>query len=148
MVIPAIFALTAANYEGKDRALAYALIGATVAIAVAAGPLIGGWVTTNYSWRWVFAGETVVVIILLLFRGNLGKGPESRASTEDGLRRGGVLGGRPRPDRLRNSDEQHRGADHPACCTHNRRHRDHPLGFSVVPFPTPLLGFSGFLPGW
>ena len=75
MVIPAIFALTAANYEGKDRALAYALIGATVAIAVAAGPLIGGWVTTNYSWRWVFAGETVVVIILLLFRNNLAKVP-------------------------------------------------------------------------
>ena len=77
MVIPAIFALTAANYEGKDRALAYALIGATVAIAVAAGPLIGGWVTTNYSWRWVFAGETVVVIILLLFRGNLAKVPRA-----------------------------------------------------------------------
>ena len=77
MVIPAIFALTAANYEGKDRALAYALIGATVAIAVAAGPLIGGWVTTNYSWRWVFAGETVVVIILLLFRSNLAKVPRA-----------------------------------------------------------------------
>jgi MFS family permease len=77
LVIPAIFALTAANYEGKDRALAYALIGATVAIAVAAGPLIGGWVTTNYSWRWVFAGETVVVIILLLFRSNLAKVPRA-----------------------------------------------------------------------
>ena len=77
MVIPAIFALTAANYEGKDRALAYALIGATVAIAVAAGPLIGGWVTTNYSWRWVFAGETVVVIILLLFRSNLATVPRA-----------------------------------------------------------------------
>src|SRR6476469_4398184 len=50
MVIPAIAALTAANYEGKDRALAYALIGAMTAVAVAAGPLIGGWVTTYYSW--------------------------------------------------------------------------------------------------
>src|SRR4051812_8671768 len=58
LVIPAIAALIAANYEGKDRALAYALVGAVTAAAVAAGPLIGGWVTTNYSWRWVFAGET------------------------------------------------------------------------------------------
>jgi MFS family permease len=69
MVIPAIFALTAANYQGKDRALAYSLIGAMTAIAVAAGPLIGGFVTTNYSWRWVFAGEAVVVVLLLLCRG-------------------------------------------------------------------------------
>src|SRR3954451_20226488 len=46
-VIPAIAALIAANYEGKDRALAYALVGGITAIAVAAGPLIGGWFTTN-----------------------------------------------------------------------------------------------------
>src|ERR1700712_2074442 len=42
LVVPAIAALTAANYEGKDRALAYALLGGIAAIAVAAGPLIGG----------------------------------------------------------------------------------------------------------
>jgi MFS family permease len=68
MVIPAIAALTAASYEGRDRALAFSLIGAMTAIAVAAGPLIGGFVTTNYSWRWVFVGEAVVVVVLLLFR--------------------------------------------------------------------------------
>ena len=34
---------------------------------MAAGPLIGGWVTANYSWRYVFAGETVVVLVLMLF---------------------------------------------------------------------------------
>jgi MFS family permease len=77
MVIPSIAALTAASYEGKDRALAYSLIGAMTAIAVAAGPLIGGFVTTNYSWRWVFAGEAVVVVILLLFRGKITKAPSA-----------------------------------------------------------------------
>src|SRR4051812_8257968 len=56
LVIPAIFALTAANYEGKDRALAYALIGATVAIAVAAGPLIGGGGGANHHRGRGFAG--------------------------------------------------------------------------------------------
>src|SRR5262249_28559467 len=75
MVIPAIAALTAASYKGKDRALAYALIGAMTAIAVAAGPLIGGYVTTYYSWRWVFAGEVVAVILILLARGHIAKAP-------------------------------------------------------------------------
>src|SRR6476659_9829108 len=59
LVIPAIAALTAASYEGKDRALAYALSGGITAIAVAAGPRIGGYATTELSWRYVFAGETV-----------------------------------------------------------------------------------------
>ena len=75
LVVPAIAALTAAAYEGKDRALAYALLGATAAIAVAAGPLIGGWVTTEFTWRYVFAAETVVVIFILLLRGRIAQAP-------------------------------------------------------------------------
>jgi MFS family permease len=88
MVIPAIAALTAANYEGRDRAIAYALIGGITAIAVAAGPLIGGWVTTNASWRWVFAGETVVVIGILLVRGQISPAP--RAETRPKMDFGGA----------------------------------------------------------
>ena len=53
LVIPAIAALIVTTYEGKDRALAYGLIGGISGAAVAAGPLIGGWVTTTFSWRWV-----------------------------------------------------------------------------------------------
>src|ERR1041384_1632633 len=34
--------------------------------AAAAGPIIGGWVSTQWSWRDVFAGEAVIVVILLL----------------------------------------------------------------------------------
>jgi MFS family permease len=80
LVVPAIAALTAASYEGRARALAYALLGGIAAIAVAAGPLIGGWVTTEFSWRYVFAGETVVVIAILLLRGQIARapGPERR----------------------------------------------------------------------
>jgi len=77
MVIPGIAALTAANYEGKDRALAYALIGGITAVAVAAGPLIGGWVTTNASWRYVFAGETVIVTVIILLRGQIAQAPKA-----------------------------------------------------------------------
>jgi MFS family permease len=77
MVIPGIAALTAANYEGKDRALAYALIGGITAVAVAVGPLIGGWVTTNASWRYVFAGETVIVTVIILLRGQIALAPKA-----------------------------------------------------------------------
>ena len=75
LVVPAIAALTAATYEGRDRALAYALLGGIAAIAVAAGPLIGGWVTTEFTWRYVFAAETVVVVFILLLRGQIAQAP-------------------------------------------------------------------------
>src|SRR4051794_17682463 len=75
LVVPAIAALTAATYEGRDRALAYALLGGIAAVAIAAGPLIGGWVTTEFTWRYVFAGETVVVILILLLRRQLAQAP-------------------------------------------------------------------------
>jgi EmrB/QacA subfamily drug resistance transporter len=68
LVIPAIVSLVAATYEGKQRALAFGVIGGTAGAAVAVGPLIGGWVTTEFSWRYVFAAETVVVIVILLLR--------------------------------------------------------------------------------
>jgi MFS family permease len=69
LVIPAIAALTAATYTGRQRALAYGILGGVSGAAVALGPLIGGWVTTTYTWRLVFAGETVVVLALMLFLG-------------------------------------------------------------------------------
>jgi MFS family permease len=68
LVIPAIAALIAANYEGKDRALAYGIVGGIAAAAVAAGPLIGGFVTTYFSWRYVFVGEVVIVVVILFAR--------------------------------------------------------------------------------
>ena len=67
LVIPAIAALTAATYQGKQRAMAYGILGGVSGASMAAGPLIGGWVTANLSWRYVFAGETVVMLILMLF---------------------------------------------------------------------------------
>ncbi len=77
LVVPAIAALTAATYEGKDRALAYALLGGIAAVAIAAGPLIGGWVTTEFTWRYVFAAETVVVIAILFLRGQIAQAPRA-----------------------------------------------------------------------
>ncbi len=62
LIMPAIVALVAGNFPQERRAAAYGLIAAAGAIAVAAGPLIGGAVTTFASWRWVFVGEAVIVV--------------------------------------------------------------------------------------
>src|SRR4051794_26611233 len=74
LVMPAIVSLVAATYTGKQRALAFAIVGAVAGAAIATGPLIGGWVTTEFSWRYVFAGEVVIVLAILLVRGRLKTG--------------------------------------------------------------------------
>ena len=75
LVLPAIVSLIAVTYEGKERALAFGIVGGVAGAAIAAGPLIGGWVTTEFSWRYVFAGETVVVAVILLLRRRLKSSP-------------------------------------------------------------------------
>ena len=82
-----------ANYEGKDRALAYGIVGGVAGAAIAVGPLIGGWVTTTFSWRYVFVGEAVIVIALLLLRGRM------RPARRPSLARGSTSSARrcPRP---------------------------------------------------
>jgi MFS family permease len=66
LILPAIVALVAGNVRPDGRPRAYGLIMAAGAVAVALGPLIGGFATTYFSWRWVFAGEVVVVLVILL----------------------------------------------------------------------------------
>ncbi|CAB4869220.1 unannotated protein [freshwater metagenome] len=65
LVMPAILSLVSATYSGKDRAIAYGILGGIAGAGAAAGPLIGGYVTTTFSWRYVFAAETVIVLGLL-----------------------------------------------------------------------------------
>jgi MFS family permease len=66
LILPAIVALVAGNVPPEGRPRAYGLIMAAGAIAVAVGPLIGGIATTYFSWRWVFVGEVVVVLVILV----------------------------------------------------------------------------------
>ncbi len=67
LVIPATAALVAMNYKGKDRVVGYTMLGAASGIAVALGPLIGGYLTTYYSWRYVFFAETIIMLLVLLY---------------------------------------------------------------------------------
>lgn len=66
LIMPAIVALVASNFGKPDRPRAYGLVAAAGAIAAALGPLIGGAFTTYASWRWVFVGEVVVIMGILL----------------------------------------------------------------------------------
>ncbi len=83
LVIPAIASLTAATYEGRERALAFATLGGIAGAAAAAGPLIGGAVTTALSWRVVFASETVIVIAILVIVRRLANPPRRETAHLD-----------------------------------------------------------------
>jgi EmrB/QacA subfamily drug resistance transporter len=89
LIMPAIVALVAGNFPPERRSYAYGLIAAAGAIAVAAGPLIGGAVTTFASWRWVFVGEVVIVAAILLGLRRIEDTPPEARVRFDGL--GAVL---------------------------------------------------------
>jgi EmrB/QacA subfamily drug resistance transporter len=66
LVLPAMVALVASSFEGQQRAVAYGVLGGVAGAGIAVGPILGGWATTELSWRVVFAGEVVVAIGILL----------------------------------------------------------------------------------
>ena len=66
LIMPAIVGLVASNFDRPERPRAYGLVAAAAAIAAALGPLIGGAFTTYASWRWVFAGEVLIVLVILV----------------------------------------------------------------------------------
>ena len=65
LVLPAMAALIAGNFEGTERKKAYAVIGGVAGAGIAIGPILGGWATTELTWRVVFVGEVVIVIGIL-----------------------------------------------------------------------------------
>ena len=75
LILPAIVALVAGNFPAEKRPAAYGLVAAAGAVAVAIGPLIGGFCTTYFSWRWVFAGEVLLVIVILIFARRIADAP-------------------------------------------------------------------------
>ena len=66
LILPATVALVAGNFPAEQRTRTYGLIAASGAAAVAVGPLVGGLATTYATWRLVFAGEVVYVLVILL----------------------------------------------------------------------------------
>ncbi len=66
LVLPALVALAAGSYSGRDRALVYGVLGGVAGAGIAVGPILGGWATTELSWRVVFVGEVVVAALILV----------------------------------------------------------------------------------
>ncbi len=54
MILPTTLSSVNAMFRGKDRAVAFGVWGAVMAGMAAVGPLLGGWLTTSYDWRWIF----------------------------------------------------------------------------------------------
>ena len=77
--MPAIVALVATNFPAQKRPAAYGLVAAAGAMAVAVGPLIGGAATTFASWRYVFVGEVVIVVLILLVLSKVVDVPPSKS---------------------------------------------------------------------
>ncbi|MFE7779183.1 MFS transporter [Streptomyces sp. NPDC057445] len=75
LILPAIVALVAGNFATERRPAAYGLVAAAGAVAIAIGPLIGGVATTYFSWRWVFAGEVVIVLAILVLARRIADAP-------------------------------------------------------------------------
>lgn len=66
LVLPAMVALVAGNFRGQERAVAYGVLGGVSGVGIAVGPILGGWATTELTWRIVFAGEVMVALGILL----------------------------------------------------------------------------------
>jgi EmrB/QacA subfamily drug resistance transporter len=78
LILPSIVALVAGNFPVSRRPAAYGMVAAAGAIAVAVGPLVGGFCTTYFSWRWVFAGEVVLVIAILILARRISDAPPEK----------------------------------------------------------------------
>ncbi len=67
MVLPLAYALLVTNYNPKEQAIGFGILGGVSASAAAVGPILGGLLTTFASWRWGFAMEVVIAIAIFPF---------------------------------------------------------------------------------
>src|SRR6476660_8571202 len=63
---PMAQAILADTFPPQQRGLAFALFGVTVVVAPILGPTVGGWITDNYTWRWIFLINLPVGIVASL----------------------------------------------------------------------------------
>ena len=71
LMMPATVSIISGTYSGERRTVALAIVGVMGAIAAAIGPLFGGVMTTFLSWRYGFACELIVVIIILVLQSKI-----------------------------------------------------------------------------
>jgi DHA2 family multidrug resistance protein len=59
-------AILADTFSAKQRAMGFAMYGVAILVAPAIGPTLGGWITDNYSWHWIFLINVPIGILSLL----------------------------------------------------------------------------------
>lgn len=66
LMMPATASLLVVNFQGRERAIAFGVWGGIAGASAALGPIIGGFLATNYDWRWGFRVNLVVVALLII----------------------------------------------------------------------------------
>jgi len=66
LMLPTTLALLSVMFRGRERAIAFAAWGATAGVAAACGPVVGGFLTSNYSWRWSFRINVIIAPLAIL----------------------------------------------------------------------------------
>jgi DHA2 family multidrug resistance protein len=72
---PGAQAILADTFPPQQRGLAFALYGITAVMAPTIGPTLGGWITDNYTWRWIFFINVPVGIIALFLASRMVEDP-------------------------------------------------------------------------
>ena len=63
------------HFSANKRGMAFAVYGMAVVLAPAIGPTLGGWITDNYSWRWIFYVNIPFGLLVIVPHQHHGEGP-------------------------------------------------------------------------
>jgi len=82
---PVVQAMLAELFPPEKRGMAFAIYGLAVVFAPAIGPTLGGWITDNFSWHWIFLINVPIGLISLLLTAALVTEPPSTRIERDRL---------------------------------------------------------------
>ena len=85
MVLPTTLSLVNATFQGRERGIAFAVWGSTIGGMVAVGPVLGGWLATDFTWRWAFLINVplgILIIVGLLLFATESKSPGARKAID------------------------------------------------------------------